>query len=187
MGRDLGIPHKQLEKCRGFSVYVSRTYSSMVPYLKGIHQTLDGWWGGRESDGWKLTLSELKSAKDKDEEITYLSSKDALSHVYPCTRLEDDVKCLAHLFANPHPIVRHVRTRFISMVTYGFGDASGSGFGSTIAVKSGLRVRHGVWGKDDTSNSSNYKELTNLVETIELEVQSGLLQGTELSFLLTTW
>jgi hypothetical protein len=35
------IPHKTLESIRGFLVYVARTYTALVPYLKGIHLTLD--------------------------------------------------------------------------------------------------------------------------------------------------
>jgi hypothetical protein len=31
------IEHKRAELFRGFLVYVSRTYKSMVPYLKGLH------------------------------------------------------------------------------------------------------------------------------------------------------
>jgi hypothetical protein len=36
-----GIGHTSLESDRGFLIYVSQTYPSMVPYLKGIHLTLD--------------------------------------------------------------------------------------------------------------------------------------------------
>jgi hypothetical protein len=36
-------PHKQLESIRGFLVYMARTYTTFVPYLKGIHLTLDSW------------------------------------------------------------------------------------------------------------------------------------------------
>ncbi len=32
---------KELERMRGFLIYVSRTYTSMTPYLKGLHQTID--------------------------------------------------------------------------------------------------------------------------------------------------
>lgn len=70
------------------------------------------------------------------------------------------------------------------MVYYGFGDASGSGFGATIETKSGLRICQGVWGRDSNKDSSNYKELTNLVETIESEADRGTLSGAEL-FLFT--
>ena len=43
-----GIPHKELEKRRGFLVYVSRTYPSMTPYLKG------------DDEGWRSTMPERK-------------------------------------------------------------------------------------------------------------------------------
>jgi hypothetical protein len=35
------------------------TYPSMVPYLKGIHQTLDSWRPHRDKDGWKLSMKEI--------------------------------------------------------------------------------------------------------------------------------
>ena len=40
-------------KTPGFLLYVTRTYPSMVPYLKGIHLTLDSWRPQRDSEGWK--------------------------------------------------------------------------------------------------------------------------------------
>eukprot|EP00980_Cylindrotheca_fusiformis_P024767 scaffold12423_cov140-Cylindrotheca_fusiformis.AAC.1 len=52
------LDFKALEKKRGFLIYVTRTYPSMVPYLKGIHLTLDGWRSFRDEDGWKLLLAE---------------------------------------------------------------------------------------------------------------------------------
>ena len=45
-------PHKQLERDRGFLVYVGQTYPAMVPYFKGIHGTLDSWRPGRTVDGF---------------------------------------------------------------------------------------------------------------------------------------
>ena len=35
------LNYKQLERDRGFLVYLSRTYRNMCPYLKEIHQALD--------------------------------------------------------------------------------------------------------------------------------------------------
>ena len=46
-----GLDFRKLERDRGYLVYISRTYRSMVPYLKGIHQTLDSWRSGRNEDG----------------------------------------------------------------------------------------------------------------------------------------
>jgi hypothetical protein len=48
------MEHKTAESYRGFLVYVSRTYKSMVPYLKGLHLSLDSWRLNRDEDGWRL-------------------------------------------------------------------------------------------------------------------------------------
>jgi hypothetical protein len=49
MGEDSagGLDHKQLELRQGFLVYLAQVYPSLVPYLKGIHLTLDVWRSGR--------------------------------------------------------------------------------------------------------------------------------------------
>ena len=38
----------------GFLLYVTHTYPMMVPYIKGMHLTLEGWREGRDLEGWKL-------------------------------------------------------------------------------------------------------------------------------------
>ena len=48
------IQFKQLEHIVGFLVYVSQTYTCMVPYLKGIYLTLNSWRHGRDEDGWAI-------------------------------------------------------------------------------------------------------------------------------------
>ena len=56
LGEGIHIDFKELEKDRDFLVYISRTYRAIVPYLKGIHQTLDSWRTGRSKDGYRLCL-----------------------------------------------------------------------------------------------------------------------------------
>ena len=51
------LPFKKLESARGYLVYTTRTYPSMVPYLKGIHLTLDIWRDGWAEDGWQTGQS----------------------------------------------------------------------------------------------------------------------------------
>jgi hypothetical protein len=46
---------KDGESFRGFLVYVARMYKAMVPYLKGIHLSLDSWRANRDEDGWRIT------------------------------------------------------------------------------------------------------------------------------------
>ena len=54
MSNPVGLNLKTLKSYRGFLVYVARTYPSMVPYLKGVHATIDSWRPGRDCDGWKI-------------------------------------------------------------------------------------------------------------------------------------
>ena len=46
------IHFKTTEIFVGFIVYVAQTYSSFVPYLKGIYLTLNSWRSGRDGEGW---------------------------------------------------------------------------------------------------------------------------------------
>ena len=50
-----GLAFKQLERDREFLIYVTRTYRSLVPYLKGIHHTLDSWRKEKDEDGCKIS------------------------------------------------------------------------------------------------------------------------------------
>jgi hypothetical protein len=54
------LDHKELEHQRGFLVHLAMTFASIVPFLKGIHLTLDSLRAGRKSDGWKMTTSEWR-------------------------------------------------------------------------------------------------------------------------------
>ena len=48
------LPRKDLERARGFLVYVALTYTVMTPYLQqGIHLTLESWRPDRDKDGWR--------------------------------------------------------------------------------------------------------------------------------------
>jgi hypothetical protein len=51
--------HKTLKRYRGFLVYISRTYPSLVPYLKGIHLALDSWRPNRNQEGWRVNTLDL--------------------------------------------------------------------------------------------------------------------------------
>ena len=51
--REDRVPHKRLECIRGFLIYVTRTYKWMMPYLKGLHLTFDGWREGHNKDLYK--------------------------------------------------------------------------------------------------------------------------------------
>ena len=53
------IDRKQLKRDRGFLIHVCRTFTQMIPYLKGIHHTLESWRFERNDDGWKYGTVEM--------------------------------------------------------------------------------------------------------------------------------
>ena len=118
---DMWIPFKMLESIREFLVYVSRTYTEMVPYLKGIHLTLDSWRGGRARSGWKIDVDEQTGVGEADDEegcsltnavderimpkeLRVLDgAKDPPKFVRAATRLSQDVGALMTLTSPLHP------------------------------------------------------------------------------------
>ncbi len=97
----------------------------------------------------------------------------------PAPRFIDDLKALLRLSESDSPPVRVVRSRTVVTAVYGFGDASGKGFCGTLGYHDQVNYRIGVWGRDEQSESSNYKELCNLVETCEEEAAAGRLYNAE--------
>ena len=102
----------------------------------------------------------------------------------PARRFISDLKALMKLTESVTPPLRVVRSKLVFTAVYGFGDASGRGFCGTLGYHDHVNYRIGVWGKDDQSESSNYKELCNLVETCEEEAAEGRLYNAEF-FLFT--
>jgi hypothetical protein len=123
------VDFKILESYRGFLVYFSRTYPACVPYLKGIHLTLDSWRPWRKEDGWKYSLRDIRTVlegADVGEAIGCGEKPPGRVRVVP--RLRDDLGALMELLEPETPPKRTVRPKQGASVVYGFGDASGSGF-----------------------------------------------------------
>ncbi len=179
------LDRKQLERDRGFLIHICRTFTQMVPYLKGIHHTLESWRFGRDSDGWKFGpqqmmkwLDEEMDLVEKDgskESITRSNWKEAFkaykdrhqreapARVRPVNRLLANVKALDMILKPAKPIHRLVRGTKICKIQLVFGDASGAGFGSTWETNHGtIRYRYGLWGEGMEESSSNLRELLNL-------------------------
>ena len=77
-------------------------------------------------------------------------------------------------------MARVFRGKFVLTAYYGFVDASSGGFGATVERKDGMHGRFGIWGRDAEGASSNYRELRNMVETVEEEAKQGHLKNSEL-------
>jgi hypothetical protein len=57
------IDHKVLERIRGFLVYVDRTYKPLMPFLMGLHMSIDGWRPVRD-EVWRLRHVEVEASRD---------------------------------------------------------------------------------------------------------------------------
>jgi hypothetical protein len=88
-----------------------------------------------------------------------------------------DLGALLRLLAADSPPEVDVRSALVYAILYGFADASGRDFGSTVLGKDGTRYRVGTWDKDTEGESSNFQEFENVIETLEAEATKGHLKG----------
>jgi hypothetical protein len=103
---------KSLESARGFMIYVSRTYLPMIPFLLGIHHTLDSWRPSRREDGWRQNRLIMNMEGYEDEAAPNLGQSAALS---PSTakgakRLANDLRVLTML-TNPEVPPMHLEDK----------------------------------------------------------------------------
>ena len=165
------IPFKSVESHRGYLVYVTRSYPATVPYLKGIHLTLDGWREGRDDEGWGVQQAVMEKLQEREPAASGREQSEkagAPTMVKAVPQLQDDMDALAQLFQSETPVKRRARPSNTAIGIYGFGDASGLGFGSTLQTKDGtLHYRLGEWSREISEESSNFRELFNLILAIE--------------------
>ena len=188
---------KQMEKEVEFLVHMSRTFPSMFPYLKGFYLTMNSWRSGRNDEGWKYSMAEWRAALGLDNSIPSYKVKEMSKRgkkaesyddrppwVSPVPRLQPDLVALKELFSQDTPVHRLVRGRKMSTAKLVFGDASGGGFGSSwessLEADTHVGYRFGTWDSGSSGKSSNYREMRNLVETLEVMASEGELAGYEL-------
>jgi hypothetical protein len=96
-------------------------------------------------------------------------------------RFRHDVEALKAVSEPDAPPLRRVRCQKKCMAYYGFGDASGAGFGAMLQIGHSIYYEYGRWTSEVTeSESSNWQELNNLVEALEGACQKHQLAGCEL-------
>jgi len=174
----VGLGLAFLESARGFLVHMQQVYPAMTPYLKGLHLTIDSWRSNRDVDGWKVQAS-YPEGYWTDTWGDAITTNDRPQFVFPVPRYHDDLQALRSLLRAADPPLQFVRQNKVHTVIYGFVDASAGGFGSSFATPQGLRYSYGVWGRDHAGVSSNYRELENLVTSIENLTADGTLVGAE--------
>ena len=189
------VNYKDWKVMLGFLVHLAMTYSNMTPFLKGFYCTLNEWRQDRDDEGWKMSeqayqiflqLGRRTGTTYDDADLNNVSStEDAPTRVKVVPLMRDHVAILQSIFSSEQPLLLLKRgsSRFEAMYT--FGDASGLGFGSSSWTKGDrLTYRYGIWGMDVDESTSNYRELRNLVETLERSGHAGELDGKEV-FLFT--
>ncbi|GKY99201.1 hypothetical protein MPSEU_000875500 [Mayamaea pseudoterrestris] len=130
------IEFKPLERFRGFLVYVGQTYRAMVPYLQGIHLTLDSWRPNRDDKEWRLARSAWPEELDSAVNLSVEDPK-APERVKTVECLASDVDALLHLTHYKKPPQVTARPSSCARVVIGFGDALGNGFGVSEADNKG--------------------------------------------------
>jgi hypothetical protein len=134
------MDYKTLESYLGFLTYVSRgIYTTLVPYLKGIHLTLlDSWRPNQDDDGWKITNT-------LEQEFTKVGMSGMIppDQVKPAKRLYDNLVALCFLTEAVEPPRSLVRPMKIDSRNYMlmFGDASGTGFGVTLWTEASTVIK----------------------------------------------
>jgi hypothetical protein len=193
--KETSLSYKELEQIRGYLCHLSHTYEILAPYLKGFHLILASHLEQRDGEGWKCTDRAWRAYVDAQVERGELTADVDLGlveganntglppkTVTPTAHLRDDVMALDQFFNLQSPLRMRDRSSKVQIVRYGFGDASGTGFGSTLELPEGLKYRIGVWGYAEQEESSNFREFENVVTTIEEEAQAGNLKGVLMFF-----
>ena len=175
------LSYKYLEQVRGFLVNLSMKFvkcQAISSYLKGLHLILSSHLPQRDMRGWKrgdkdcllYVAHEVETGRMTQEgahqalhtpESTDIPIPESVA---PLPMMKSDFSVLLKLFESSSPPKVTVRCSKIFYVLYGFADASGSGFGSSMLTKDGISLRIGTWGKDDEENSSNWREFENVVK-----------------------
>ena len=185
--------YKTLERQRGFFCHLAMVYEVIFPYLKGFHLDLCKHYPKRDDEGWKMSDLEWIGMLETKVEAGKLSRREMedlrdvrwgeVARHPPATvtvgpMFKQCLKALQRLFGPAQPPVVLVRTKKRKVALYGFVDASGGGYGTTVEVKGQVEYRIGTWSSSEANNSSNWREFANLVEEVERAARKGWLDGT---------
>jgi hypothetical protein len=113
----------------------------------------------------------------KREELDLLK---APAEVRAVPRLRGDVDTLQEFLAGDTPAVQKCRVSSVAVALYLMGDASGVGFGSALWDSEGVEYEAGHWKEHWKSESSNFREASNLTSRIEKLGADGKLEDKEL-------
>ena len=111
------------------------------------------------------------------EQVNAPASKNPPAMVTPTSCFRSCIFALKSIFSPLIPPVIQVRSTKMTVLVYGFVDASGSSFGGSIQREGKLTYKIGTWSSAEDKNSSNWREFENLVCEVEHEAKRGNLVG----------
>ena len=120
---------------------------------------------------------------DENPQLNTLNRKN-IGKVKPVPRFKRGICALMKMtrFLHPPKVVRRLDT--VEIAAYGFGDASGMGFGHTLCIGGVIRSEFGKWNSTIEEKYSNYKELRYLVNAVKATMEENVFDGIELFFSL---
>jgi hypothetical protein len=144
---EVWLPQAVLESGCSFLTYITRTYMGRIPYLKGLHLTIDSWRPNWDTDGWKVPAApgaDMWAINDIPKEVP--------EKVRAMGRLEQDLRALERLMQPPHPPTILARPTVTACAAFIFEDASGTGFGQSLWLLGGeeIDIFHGPIGGSST-------------------------------------
>jgi hypothetical protein len=152
----------------------------MVPHLIGFHMSIDSWRNQRERDGWRLLRSIITRGKQGRWDDVDASAQ-APATVEAVPRLAEDIRAIQYLMRSEVPALKRVHCGVTGKVYYGFGDASGPGFGASFQFGDELCYEYDQWCSEvSESKSSNWPELNNLVQALKNILKKYKLKGCEI-------
>jgi hypothetical protein len=86
----------------------------MIPYLIGLHLTIDGWRKNRNGSGWRLAMRKLRY---RAEVVAELGDKEEVADceappvVAGAPRLRSNMLALLNLMSSDTPVLRRVRCK----------------------------------------------------------------------------
>ena len=192
LAKETMVDRKRLEQTRGYLIYVSRTYRWMVPYLKGLHLTIDSWREDRDDEGYRRKRPRKPREEgnwtwrwleerwiEQDQELQPPKENEVPEMVHQAPRLAEDIHALLSLTSGSEPARVNTRPQRRVDVVYMMGDASGRGFGTAVWDEGTLYWESGHFSLSYREESSNFREAANLVLGLEDMERDNRLASSE--------
>jgi hypothetical protein len=123
-------------------------------------QENEGIFSEEEAQAFLAGGQEMAPSKTKSKLAPALLQQEELPQppklVKPVHQLSWDLRALTRMFNEDTPSEVLLRAARVYSILYGFADASGAGFRSTVLGADGIRYRIGTWESDVDEDSSNF-------------------------------